>query len=468
MRKKLLALLLPAALLTGTTAVLLTSPGLTFAAPDAGWQRMEGTPWLPVEQLIAFDENNILAADRSVSKWDGAKWTAEPLPELDSAVSGLAARGPSDVWAVGQSASAHFNGRGWTRYDYDRTGQFQQAMHAVAPLSASRAMAVGWYQDNIKLPGDGRRIPAVQLWNGTGWTQATVPDLGLPRGADAALLGVAGTGQNEAWVVGGSWWAEHDGDALLLYYDGQSWRRIQVGFAATLNAVTAFAPDDVWVGGFSVRDGTQIPVAAHWDGTRWTPTETVDVPESGFKSFTRTASGEVLAVTGDYLIDPWRKSGGHTELLAWKDNRWQRQAKPASRGLNAITAVPGSDTLIVGGRDADDQPAAWSLGAGHRESPPFAGEQLKISYDNGFEFSLKFTGADRMHWTVLAGQDPAEGDERIVHRKLADQVYELRWVERDGTSVRQVQNWKNRTVTAEITLPEPQTLRLHGTFSVLG
>ncbi|GAA0397539.1 MoaF-related domain-containing protein [Streptomyces luteireticuli] len=106
-----------------------------------------------------------------------------------------------------------------------------------------------------------------------------------------------------------------------------------------------------------------------------------------------------------------------------------------------------------------------------RTAPPkFADRTLKISYDNGFVFRLDFDGARTAHWKVLAGQDPAEGTVKVAHRELAPGVYRLKWTEADGTTVEQVQDWRNRTVRAVIRFEQDgkqQRLDLKGTFATV-
>ncbi|WP_414170485.1 phenolic acid decarboxylase [Streptoverticillium reticulum] len=102
-------------------------------------------------------------------------------------------------------------------------------------------------------------------------------------------------------------------------------------------------------------------------------------------------------------------------------------------------------------------------------APDFADETLRISYDNGYKFELRFEGADTAHWKVLAGQDPAEGTVKVEHHEKSPGVYRLKWTEADGTTVEQVQNWNKKTVTAVIEFEQDgakQRLDLEGTFRV--
>ncbi|MCC3771513.1 MoaF N-terminal domain-containing protein [Streptomyces sp. UNOC14_S4] len=107
---------------------------------------------------------------------------------------------------------------------------------------------------------------------------------------------------------------------------------------------------------------------------------------------------------------------------------------------------------------------------GRTAEPRFADRTLEVSYDNGFRFELDFEGSRTAHWKVLAGQDPAEGTVTVDHREEAPGVYRLTWTEADGTTVEQVQNWRDRTVTAVIEFDNNGTkerLDLRGTFTTV-
>ncbi|MCD9195043.1 phenolic acid decarboxylase [Streptomyces albireticuli] len=125
-------------------------------------------------------------------------------------------------------------------------------------------------------------------------------------------------------------------------------------------------------------------------------------------------------------------------------------------GLSPVVAQAASD------RTPDTHPATRS------DAPRFADRTLRVSYDNGFVFELRFEGARTAHWKVVAGQDPAGGTVRVEYRQEAPGVYRLKWTEADGTTVEQVQNWRDRTVRAVIEFDNAGTrerTELQGTFT---
>src|SRR4051794_36894783 len=106
-------------------------------------------------------------------RWNGAGWDSTTLPAPDgTALAGLDARTPSDVWAVGSSSGAsgpqpyvaHFNGTSWSRVATPTLAAGGELTDVVA-LSASSVVAVG----------RSNNAPLVLRWNGTSWTRETTP-----------------------------------------------------------------------------------------------------------------------------------------------------------------------------------------------------------------------------------------------------------------------------------------------------
>lgn len=148
-----------------------------------------------------------------------------------------------------------------------------------------------------------------------------------------------------------------------------------------------------------------------------------------------------------------------------------RRYRRITLGVGATAALSTALLTLTPVMAQADAPAdagrAPARAAAQAAEPDFADETLRISYDNGYKFELRFEGADTAHWKVLAGQDPAEGTVKVQHREKSPGVYQLKWTEADGTTVEQVQNWNDNTVTAVIEFEQDgakQRLDLKGTF----
>jgi hypothetical protein len=127
--------------------------------------------------------------------WNGTSWVSATLPATGStALTGVDARTPSDVWAVGSSRSAdvaqpyvtHFDGISWRQVATPTLTGGGELTDVVA-LSPSAVVAVG----------RSNGAPLVLRWDGTSWTRETTPGSANPY-----LTGAAAAGPNAVWAVG--------------------------------------------------------------------------------------------------------------------------------------------------------------------------------------------------------------------------------------------------------------------------
>ena len=129
-------------------------------------------------------------------RWNGTSWVSMTLPATGStALIGVDARTPSDVWAVGSSRNAdgtqpyvaHFDGVSWRRVATPTFAGGGELTDVVA-LSPTTVVAVG--QSNY--------APLVMRWNGTSWTREATPEVsGNPH-----LTAATPAGPSAVWAVG--------------------------------------------------------------------------------------------------------------------------------------------------------------------------------------------------------------------------------------------------------------------------
>ncbi len=244
---------------------------MSAAGPDLAWA-VGYTGW---EDSVAT----------SLRTWNGSRWRAVQLEDNFGGLAGVDSDGPRNAWMLGggfdASFAQHWDGNAWRRHPLPTYG---------------RDVAV-----------DGRRVAvvtdtAVLTWNGTAFV--TEAELG---GEETRLKSVD-TGGGHTWVTGQRdldkpvVWHGHNGgyettgalpdgflngilqrrprrrlggrrhrrEALLLHWDGRSWRRPAIPQASgELTSVTAFGPDDVWFAGRDPGRPGGISVL-HWDGRAWT------------------------------------------------------------------------------------------------------------------------------------------------------------------------------------------------------
>ena len=128
-------------------------------------------------------------------RWNGTTWVSMTLPATGStALTGIDARTPSDVWAVGSSSNANgtqpyvarYDGISWRRMATPTLPGGGELTDVVA-LSPSTVVAVG----------RSNGAPLVLRWNGTSWTRETTPASSNPF-----ITGAAAGGPNAVWAVG--------------------------------------------------------------------------------------------------------------------------------------------------------------------------------------------------------------------------------------------------------------------------
>jgi len=128
-------------------------------------------------------------------RWNGTSWASMTLPATAStALTGVDARTPSDVWVAGSSSNAdgtqpyvaRFDGTSWRRMATPTIPGGGQLSDVVA-LSPSAVVAVG----------RSNGTPLVLRWDGTSWTRESTPASSNPY-----LTGAAAAGPNAVWAVG--------------------------------------------------------------------------------------------------------------------------------------------------------------------------------------------------------------------------------------------------------------------------
>ncbi|MGY1495326.1 hypothetical protein ACW4TU_01550 [Streptomyces sp. QTS52] len=144
-----------------------------------------------------------------VQHWDGRRWRSVQIPgSANWGLNQVTELAPNDVWVVGvdydtgQSVAVHWDGHRWTRTP---TPAFPDSavLFDIAARTPTDVWAVGWSRDTDKQRPAGLALH----WDGTSWTQ--VP---LPAGTfslQAVTLrpngGIAVVGGNDDAAVGLTW-----------------------------------------------------------------------------------------------------------------------------------------------------------------------------------------------------------------------------------------------------------------------
>lgn len=282
-----------------------------------------------------------------------------------------------DVWAVGGSTIAHWNGRTWSSV----------AAPALAGLDLKDVEAIA--SDDVWAVGSVAETPAgVALhWNGVLWTRVELPFTSSEtEGFDA----VSASGRDDVWVAGNSkpesmGSAPVDGSGIANW-DGSAWTLHLTPMGAV--DIVALAPNDVWA---SYNDGSRTSSwgqTIHWNGSEWVQKRSWSSDGTEGESYT---SGRAVALSaagpdsvwgggalprGPFfsgLVVPLRGSGGETgtpvglaslearlptdvwasggdgHVLRWDGIRWQwvETATPLDRPFTAMAAVAADDVWAI-------------------------------------------------------------------------------------------------------------------------
>jgi hypothetical protein len=195
----------------GTRWLVVPNPG-----GDPGVTRLAAVDVLPEARAVAVGvEGQINHGSAFAIAWNGRRWrdldAAPPGYRGVTALDGVAARSPEDVWAVGWrrrdrvAMAEHFDGASWAVTPVPTPG-VTSVLHAVAVTPGGEAEAVGSF-----VTEDGATRALAVRWDGSRWQASRGP---VVRGAtDDELFGLARAGDGTMWAAG---YAIEDGFARPL------------------------------------------------------------------------------------------------------------------------------------------------------------------------------------------------------------------------------------------------------------
>jgi hypothetical protein len=285
-------------------------------------------------------------------RWDGSAWeggTVELVADANAGFHDVAAVSADDLWAVGSLRAREpmvqrWEGSSWADVPVPFVGSRVSELFGVTASSEGATWAVGRALH-------GRRWRTLLLgWDGAAWDVVHVP---TPRGADGALRGVDAAAPDDGWAVG---WSAGPGGrlgALVLHFDGTSWRPVKTpdagGEDQVLSSVVAVEDGSAWAVGWSIGDdGRDRPLILRWDGSRWGTAPAPDVD----------GRAQLLDVAADGTDDVWAAGRATDEtgtfgsfLLHWDGRSWTRVATPH---------VGADDDTLAGVAVTDGSP--WGVG----------------------------------------------------------------------------------------------------------
>ena len=230
----------------------------------------------------AFSPKNVWASVTSgngqsctagyVAHWNGTRWSVSGIPAIgDEPATGIAGTSSTNLWvslggSLGNPALiAHRTAVGWEAITPTKNTTRTGEMYAVAPLDATRALAVG---DAYQAQTDTAR-PA---WSegrqaASSWSLHLVPYDGA--GTYQTLLAVTSSSARDVWAAG-----TNGSNELVEHYNGQTWTvndpPILPPDSHILLGIAEHGATNVWtVGSRGAKAPDSYNLLDHWNGTAW-------------------------------------------------------------------------------------------------------------------------------------------------------------------------------------------------------
>jgi hypothetical protein len=354
------------ALLLGASPALASGGWATVPAPPTGVNAslMSVTSTSDTNAWAVGSENGRagtgVGAKVLIDHWDGTSWSqvaTPPTPQSTASLAAVSASSATDAWAVGrdqlnrsnfQPLGLHWDGTAWSVSPSLATALSGQLGVGVADISPTDAYAIGGHLGSA-------HTGLLAHWDGTSWTQVTVPQPpsnNLSSDFDA----ISADGPNDVWIVGTFNLevtpTELQRETYSLHFNGSTWSIVPMPAVSTsnvnnffsLDAVQANSPTDVWaVGSQGVIDSSSTLIE-HFNGTSWS---IVPSPSPGnFGSLsgvtTSNAANNVWAVGSDQVPGLTFQ----TLTLNWNGTAWVTVPSPngstGSTVLNSVSTTPGA------------------------------------------------------------------------------------------------------------------------------
>jgi hypothetical protein len=282
--------------------------------------------------------------------WDGLSWSAVPTPNpwpecqdgdilwSGNVLTSVAAVSANDVWAVGSecySANAIIEHWDGSSWSLVASPRRKDGFDSTAALYGVAAISPSnvWA---VGYRGADAIETLVEHWNGTIWSE--VPAAG---GVPGYLSSISATGPNDIWAVGST-----DNGNIVEHFDGTAWSVVpspQPGGASSLDSVSAFSPTNAWaVGSRTGLGARRSTFTLHWNGSTWS-----EVPSPNPRN-SADATNELRSVVAIAPANVWAVGAydnlqtGHqdrTLTMHWDGSSWSLVDSPTPGATGQLTAV---------------------------------------------------------------------------------------------------------------------------------
>lgn len=217
------------------------------------------------------------------------------------------------------------------------TGATSSELYGVSCKTSTACIAAGSFENSA-----GSEVPLAESWNGTAWTVQEPPKVSGAK--ESYLKGVACTSSTACVAVG--YFENSAGKTVPLAesWNGTAWSAqeppIPTGAASgELYGVScASSTSCAAAGNFRSSAGTEMPLAARWNGTAWTAQEPPSL--SGAKqSYLRGVSctSSTACIAAGYFENSSAKIVPLAE--SWNGTTWTAKEPPSPSGAGASTTL---------------------------------------------------------------------------------------------------------------------------------
>jgi hypothetical protein len=334
----------------GWTPVAVPAPPSSVASFAAVSGTSAGDVW-----AVGYSQPTSRLSEAALTEhFNGSAWSVVPAPSQGNVswLTGVVAVAADDAWAVGAGTAS--GGEGFDPIALHWDGSAWNASPVTAPPTGGLFAAVAaagpddvWAVGNSGLNNTSSTL--VEHFDGHEWSIVRSPHRGIP----SRLEGVAIAGPDDVWAVGQSAAAIGAPRMLREHWDGRRWS-VPDGAAkrGNLAAVSAAATGDVWAAGQgAVLTST---VAARFDGSSWRSTHSRNPSP---------VENELLGVSTVSPTETWATGGFYDAGLRllierWDGARWRIAYRGDHGTLSAVTTLPGGESWAVGELAAGPAPFA--------------------------------------------------------------------------------------------------------------
>jgi alpha-tubulin suppressor-like RCC1 family protein len=288
-----------------------------------------------------------------------SEWQLHASPNVEgsseSALAGTSCVSSTSCEAVGSDANSagvgvtlaeHWNGSEWSIQSTPNPNAAKSSeLEAVSCISASSCEATGSYENS-----SGVKVALAERWNGSEWSlQQTAY---LEGAKEAKLSGVSCASATACTAVGNYKNASGTHLPLAEHWDGTRWEAQTMpnpeGSQNTiLYSVSCTSATACEAAGYYVQTkGGAAPLAERWDGAKWTVQSTPNPAGSQDSYLTGVSCSTANACTATGL---WVNASSTTVTLAerWDGSKWAIQSTPNPEGAEESELIGVSCTSVT-------------------------------------------------------------------------------------------------------------------------